>query len=456
MDQISLYLPGIILAYSAFLLSIISPGPNVLAVLGTSMSAGRGSGLALALGVASGSFIWALMTALGLSALLASYAVALTVIKIVGGLYLLWLAYKSFRAAASRHDIEAVALTGGARGYYLRGLTIQMTNPKAALAWIAVISLGLQPGAPIWVALVIVVGTSVLSALIHCLYAVAFSTTAMVRAYGRARRWIPGHARRLLLLRRRQAPHEQDLESRSPMRLVAWNCAMALHRKFEALLALKPDVAVISECAEPARLEAHGLDYGAGRPLWIGDNPNKGLAVFAFNGYRLRIADDYQATLRWIAPVRVEGPQSFNLLAVWAQNLSGGVSRKKQSGPFRRALSRYRDLLSDGPAFVAGDLNNNVIWDRPGWRINHAVGGRQARRPGPRQRLSRAQRRTAGRRNRADHLLARPHQGRADLSPRLHLHAARPPGPGPRVPCRLVRGLVRRPLERSCAGGARH
>ena len=157
------------------------------------------------------------------------------------------------------------------------------------------------------------------------------------------------------------------------MRLVAWNCAMALHRKFEALLALKPDIAVISECAEPARLEARGLDCGAGQPLWIGDNPNKGLAVFAFNGYRMRIADDYQATLRWIAPVHVEGPQSFNLLAVWAQNLSGGVSRKKQSGPFRRALSRYRDLLSDGPAFVAGDLNNNVIWDRPGWRINHAV-----------------------------------------------------------------------------------
>ena len=38
------------------------------------------------------------------------------------------------------------------------------------------------------------------------------------------------------------------------MRLVAWNCAMALHRKFEALLSLRPDVAVIAECAEPGRL----------------------------------------------------------------------------------------------------------------------------------------------------------------------------------------------------------
>lgn len=33
-------------------------------------------------------------------------------------------------------------------GYFLRGLTIQMTNPKAVLAWIAIVSLGLQPEAP--------------------------------------------------------------------------------------------------------------------------------------------------------------------------------------------------------------------------------------------------------------------------------------------------------------------
>ncbi len=89
MDQISVYLPGIILAYAAFLLSIMSPGPNILAIMGTSMSIGRSSGTALALGVASGSFCWAMLTATGLSALLASYAVALTAIKIAGGLYTL-------------------------------------------------------------------------------------------------------------------------------------------------------------------------------------------------------------------------------------------------------------------------------------------------------------------------------------------------------------------------------
>lgn len=195
MQDFTLYLPGILLAYTAFLLAIASPGPNILAVIGTSMGVGRSSGIALALGVASGSFTWALLTVFGLSALLATYASALLAIKIFGGAYLLWLAYKSFKSAASRHDIDAKELAGGRRtpfGYFKRGYIIQMTNPKAALAWIAIISLGLKAGAPLWVGAVIVLGTFALSIAIHLLYALAFSTPVMVRAYGKARRTIQG------------------------------------------------------------------------------------------------------------------------------------------------------------------------------------------------------------------------------------------------------------------------
>ncbi len=195
MQDFTHYLPGIILAYSAFLLAIASPGPNILAVIGTSMGVGRTSGVSLALGVASGSFTWALLTVFGLSALLASYASALLLIKVFGGAYLLWLAYKSFKSAASSHDIDAKELAGGHRtpfGYFKRGYIIQMTNPKASLAWVAIISLGLQDGAPLWVGAAIVLGTFVMSIAIHVLYAVAFSTPAMVRAYGKFRRIIQG------------------------------------------------------------------------------------------------------------------------------------------------------------------------------------------------------------------------------------------------------------------------
>lgn len=193
MTDFALYLPGILLAYAAFLLAIASPGPNILAVIGTSMSVGRSSGIALALGVATGSLTWGIMTVIGLSAVLSHYAAALLAIKIFGGLYLLWLAFKSFKSPESKHDIEAKELAGGRRtpsGYARRGYVIQMTNPKAALAWIAIISLGLSEGAPHWVGIVIVLGTFILSVIIHVLYAVAFSTPIMVRLYSKARRAI--------------------------------------------------------------------------------------------------------------------------------------------------------------------------------------------------------------------------------------------------------------------------
>ena len=194
-EQLALYLPGVLLAYSVFLVSIMSAGPNILAIMGTSMGVGRPSGLALAMGVATGSMIWATPTALGLTAVIASYAILLTAIKIAGGLFLLWLAYKAFRSAASAHDINATVSNDegrGMMGYFLKGLTVQMTNPKAALAWIAIVSLGMQAGAPLWVAFVIVVGTTVLSVICHVLYALVFSTPPMVRIYAKGRRWVQG------------------------------------------------------------------------------------------------------------------------------------------------------------------------------------------------------------------------------------------------------------------------
>lgn len=63
-----------------------------------------------------------------------------------------------------------------------------MSNPKAALSWIAVVSLGLRDGSPLWVAVTLVVGTGMLSLVLHWLYAVAFSTMVMARFYTRARR----------------------------------------------------------------------------------------------------------------------------------------------------------------------------------------------------------------------------------------------------------------------------
>ena len=193
MSELSIYLPGILIAYGVTLVGLASPGPNILAVMGTSMSIGRREGLALGTGIAVGSFVWAVLTIVGLTALLAAYAPALTIIKIAGGLYLLWLASKAFPAAAADQDMAARSVGAAGRSlprYGMQGLAIQMTNPKALLSWIAIISLGLKEGAPFWVGAAIVIGTFLLSLILHALYALAFSTPIMLSMYGRARRLI--------------------------------------------------------------------------------------------------------------------------------------------------------------------------------------------------------------------------------------------------------------------------
>lgn len=156
------------------------------------------------------------------------------------------------------------------------------------------------------------------------------------------------------------------------MRLVFWNCNMALHRKMNALMALRPDIAVIGECADPdtlAQRGVNGLTYDT--CVWTGKNCHKGLAALSFGGYRLARADPFYPTLKYLLPVHVTGPASFNLMAVWAQNASAGISRKRQLGPLRLGLAKYRDFLSGGRTILGGDLNNNAIWDKPGWRTNH-------------------------------------------------------------------------------------
>ena len=192
MSELITYLPVILTAYGVFIVSIFSPGPNILSIIGTSMAVDRPSGKALACGIASGSFLWGLLAWLGLTAILVTYASVMVAIKIIGAVYLLWLAFKAFRSASRQKDIapEGMDLGGRPAAYYRRGLLIQMTNPKAALAWAAIMSLGISVGAPWWVGGTIVAGTTILSFAGHLAYAVVFSTPPMVKVYARARRWI--------------------------------------------------------------------------------------------------------------------------------------------------------------------------------------------------------------------------------------------------------------------------
>ena len=67
-------------------------------------------------------------------------------------------------------------------------------------------------------------------------------------------------------------------DSVTTVRILAWNCAMALHRKAQVFTGLRPDIAVISECGMSSVAALEPLGYAG---TWVGANPHKGLGIFA-------------------------------------------------------------------------------------------------------------------------------------------------------------------------------
>ncbi len=113
----------------------------------------------MAMGIFCGSATWALAASAGLATVLTHYAHAVTIMRIVGGLYLLYLAWRAFRSAASAVDpMAGSAAPEKFSRTFLRGYAIHLTNPKAIFAWLAILSLGLPPGATAMTVAVIVTG----------------------------------------------------------------------------------------------------------------------------------------------------------------------------------------------------------------------------------------------------------------------------------------------------------
>ena len=179
---------AIMLGIGAYVIATISPGPATMAIMMVSARHGRRAGLQLATGVVCGSLFWGLCAAFGLAALMAQFAGLFVVLKIAGGLYLLWLAFKAFRSSLTRGVQLQPQQVSQAGNYLLQGLAIHLTNPKAVLAWVAILAIGVQQGAPAWHSLVMFGGCAVLGVCIFLGYALVFSTARAQAVYLRARR----------------------------------------------------------------------------------------------------------------------------------------------------------------------------------------------------------------------------------------------------------------------------
>lgn len=118
----------------ALMLGAMSPGPTSIYVAKNSIAISCKHGLFTALGTGTGAAIFGLLAVLGLQAFLLAVPSAYLILKICGGLYLLWMAFKIIKHA--KEPIETQADGQSEMSYrraYMTGMLTQLSNPKIAI-----------------------------------------------------------------------------------------------------------------------------------------------------------------------------------------------------------------------------------------------------------------------------------------------------------------------------------
>ena len=121
----------------AAVLVTLAPGPDNLMVLSLGASRGRVAGMAFGLGCAFGCLSHTLLAALGVSALIAASPAGFTALKIVGGLYLVWMGWRALRSGAAARVDRVEARQESAMRLFARGVLANAVNPKVVLFFLA-------------------------------------------------------------------------------------------------------------------------------------------------------------------------------------------------------------------------------------------------------------------------------------------------------------------------------
>jgi threonine/homoserine/homoserine lactone efflux protein len=158
----------------AALALIAIPGPNMIYIATRSMAEGRGAGIQSALGLLTGTAINVAAAAAGLSALIASSAVAYDALRYAGAAYLVFLGIRALRARAATVERPP-------RGRaYRQAIVVQLLNPKVTLFFLAFLPQFVDPDRGPVATQVLVLGAilGTLGFAMDCGYAFAASSAA--------------------------------------------------------------------------------------------------------------------------------------------------------------------------------------------------------------------------------------------------------------------------------------
>lgn len=137
-----------LLAFSiASFVIIVIPGPGVLFTIGRALALGRRAALVSVLGHAAGVFIALLLVSVGLGTLLAASALALTVVKLAGALYLMYLGVQAIRERKALRAALNAQIDPADAKVFRQSVLVGLTNPKAIVFFSAVLPHFAEPSA---------------------------------------------------------------------------------------------------------------------------------------------------------------------------------------------------------------------------------------------------------------------------------------------------------------------
>lgn len=123
--------------FSAAVLLNLSPGPDMAFILGQTASNGRQGGFAAMFGIWTGAFIHVVMAAVGLSAILATSAIAFSLVKWLGAAYLVYLGIQALFSRETAFLSRSQSKRDNMRIIYKQGVLVASLNPKVAIFFLA-------------------------------------------------------------------------------------------------------------------------------------------------------------------------------------------------------------------------------------------------------------------------------------------------------------------------------
>jgi threonine/homoserine/homoserine lactone efflux protein len=133
--------------FTAAALLNLSPGPDMAFILGQTAKGGVRSGFSAMFGIWTGAFVHVIFAALGLSAILATSAVAFSTVKWIGAAYLIWLGIQALRSKGSRISVNGQIPANGIMKIFKQGVLVAVLNPKVAIFFLAFLPQFVEAGA---------------------------------------------------------------------------------------------------------------------------------------------------------------------------------------------------------------------------------------------------------------------------------------------------------------------